>query len=356
MRIARLRARRYRNLSALDLEDPGRICVLFGKNAQGKTNVLEAIHVLSNLQSFRTHRSTDLVQFNESDCWISGRVEGAGVATELTVRIGPEGRLASIDGKKPTRALEYLTVFPTVVFCPQDVALAQGSRELCRRYLDRATFIAEPHHLPRIQQYRRALRQRNALLRSGAEGSEPWTAQLAAIGAEVRQARRRTLERLGPLIASLHAKISGGAEKPEITIAGDPGSREALFEALLAAEERDRRRGFTSVGPHRDWVRLRIAGRDVDEHASRGQVRSLALSMKLALLLWTAEVSGTCPVFLLDDPGSELDRARLDYLRDFLGGWQGQVWITGTAQEVVPVPSGRDVSLYSVEGGIVRAT
>ncbi len=327
---------------------------MFGKNAQGKTNVLEAIHVLSNLQSFRTHRSSDLVQFRGSDCWISGRIEAAGVATELAVRIGPEGRLASIDGKKPTRALDYLTVFPTVVFCPQDVELAQGSRELCRRYLDRATFLAEPRHLPRVQQYRRALRQRNALLRSGEGNADPWTAQLAALGDEVRRARKRTLERLGPLIAGLHHRISGGAEEPEITIAGDAGSREALYEALLASEERDRRRGFTSVGPHRDWVRLRIGSRDVDRHASRGQIRSLALSMKLALLLWTVEVSGVCPVFLLDDPASELDPARLDYLGGFLGGWQGQVWITGTSGDAVPLPSGQEVSLYSVEEGVVR--
>ena len=342
-------------MPALDLEDPGRICVLFGKNAQGKTNVLEAIRVLSNLQSFRTHRSSDLVQFGTSDCWISGRVEAAGVATELAVRIGPDGRLASIDGKKPTRTLDYLTAFPTVVFCPQDVELAQGSRELCRRYLDRATFLAEPRHLTRVQQYRRALRQRNALLRSGEGQTGPWTAQLAALGDEVRRARRRTLGRLGPLIAGLHRRISGGAEDPEITITGDPGSREAFYEALVAGEERDRRRGFTSTGPHRDWIRLRIGGRDVDHHASRGQVRSLALSMKLALLLWTAEVSGVCPVFLLDDPASELDRARLDYLGGFLAGWKGQVWITGTSPDAVPLPSGQEISLYGVENGVVRA-
>ncbi|HSH68740.1 MAG TPA: DNA replication/repair protein RecF [Deferrisomatales bacterium] len=357
MRVAHIRVRSFRNVRDARVEPGPDVCVLYGANAQGKTNFLEALYVLSNLQSFRTHRLRDLLPLDGAASQIEGEVESCLGSTRLELLLETKGRQPRINGKPPKTTSEYLAELPTVVFSPQDLMLARGSQDLRRRYLDRATFLANPGHLTVLRRYNRALRHRNAVLRSGGLALEVWTQQLARYGAEVHRGRRQTVARLHPTIEAIHTQIAGGNEQLELECRPSfegVSIEEALLQRLADCEDRDRRVGHTGVGPHRDVVRIRLGGRNLDEHASQGQMRTVALGLKLALLQWGSEVRGTPPVFLLDDPGSELDGDRLGTLGTFLTDWPGQVLITGTQRDAVPLPAAAEIRYYRVEQGVLN--
>jgi len=354
MVLAHLRARRFRNLGDLRLEPGPGVCVLFGDNAQGKTNIVEAVHLLSNLQSFRTRRTRDLLGSGFAEALVEGDISGRNGTVRLQIELDAGGRTARVDGKNPSSASSYLSQFHTVLFSPVDIDLARGSQDLRRRYLDRATFVRDPGHLVRLREYNRALRQRNACLRRGDGGIDAWDEQLAVLGASVHAARRVTIDALSPVIVLLHAELSGG-EDVEITCtapyARDRADVEELRESLRRGRERDTRLGYTATGPHRDTVRLRLGDRPVERFASQGQMRTLALSLKLALLSWGRTVLGEEPVFLLDDPGSELDATRLRLLARFLEGWSGQVIVAGTERDALPISNPSSARYYRVTSG-----
>lgn len=359
MTLAHVRVRSFRNLSQVALEPGPGVNVLFGENAQGKTNLIEALYVLANLQSFRTRRLRDLVLFGSNRARVEGEVRGRRGTVRLRVEVGPEGRNATCDGAPPASVADYLSELHTVLFTPLDLDLARGNQELRRRFADRATFLADPTHLGTLRDYNRALRQRNALLRSGQAGIDAWDERLASLGGAVHRARGETLRRLEPFVAAIHGEISGGREEVTVELArggGEGGGEDAddLLTRLRRWRLRDVQRGYTTVGPHRDAVVIRLGGNRVDRFGSQGQLRTLALSLKLALLRWGSEVLGAAPLFLLDDPGSELDQGRLGFLGAFLSRWEGQVVIAGTHRDAVPLPPEGGCRYYRVTAGRIR--
>jgi DNA replication and repair protein RecF len=191
----------------------------------------------------------------------------------------------------------------------------------------------------------------------------PWNEEAARLGWEVRQARTAALEGVRPEVTRIHREVSGGREEPEIRYLSSPsslkggleGGWEAFRELLERDEQNDRRRGFTLHGPHRDRVSVRLGGRELGDHASQGQQRTFALSLKLALLDWIEEKTESSPAFLLDDPGSELDKRRLGFLGGFLSDWKGQVFIAGVGSDDVPLRDGTDLRRYRVLAGTVGA-
>ncbi|MEW6489445.1 MAG: DNA replication and repair protein RecF [Thermodesulfobacteriota bacterium] len=357
MVLAHLRARRFRNLGDLSLDPGTRVCVLFGDNAQGKTNVVEAIHLLSNLQSFRTRRTRDLIGSGFAEALLEGEILGRTGTVRLQLRLDEGGRTARVDGKVPSSISSYLSEFHTVLFSPADIDLARGSQDLRRRYLDRAAFWNDAGHLARLRDWNRVMRHRNACLRRGDDSIDVWDGELARLGAAVNQARRRALEALGPVVTALHAEISGGedADLGYCASGSSDQGEEALRESLRRNRPRDAQLGYTTVGPHRDMVRLKLGGRAAERFGSQGQLRTLALSLKLALLLWGRDSLGEKPVFLLDDPGSELDRKRLGFLGRFLETWSGQVIVAGTDRDCVPVPDPSAARYYRLSGGAACA-
>lgn len=357
MVLAHLRARRFRNLGDLSLDPGSRVCVLFGDNAQGKTNVVEAIHLLSNLQSFRTRRTRDLIGCGFAEALLEGEIIGASGVVRLQLAFDAGGRTARVDGKVPSSISSYLSEFHTVLFSPADIDLARGSQDLRRRYLDRAAFWHDAGHLARLRYWNRVMRHRNACLRRGDDSIDVWDGELARLGDAVRQARVRAAEAIGPVVAAVHAAISGGEQAGLGYCAsgsGEPG-QEALFDCLRRARPRDAQLGYTTVGPHRDTVRLDLGGRSAERFGSQGQLRTLSLSLKLALLLWGRDCLGEEPVFLLDDPGSELDGKRLGFLGRFLETWSGQVIVAGTDRDSVPLPDPGAARYYRLAGGHASA-
>ncbi len=358
MVLAHLRARRFRNLGDVLMEPGPGVSILFGENAQGKTNLLEAIHLLSTLQSFRTRRIRDLIGLGFDEALLEGELQGRNGVVRLRIRLDSAGRTAQVDGKSPPSASSYLSEFHTVLFSPVDIELARGSQDLRRRYLDRATFVRDPAHLSRLRDYNRVLRHRNASLRRGDGGIEVWDEELARHGAAVHAARAETVKELTPVLSRIHAEISGGEETAlacRAPYAEAEDVAKGLGESLARGRERDSRLGYTGVGPHRDSVSLRLGGRPAERFASQGQMRTLALSLKLALLLWGRSVLSEAPVFLLDDPGSELDRARLGYLGRFLESWPGQVIVAGTERDCIPVPDPSAARYYRLNSGCAVA-
>ena len=189
MELTRLRVRCFRNIRRADLSFSSQITVLNGENAQGKTNIIEAISVLASLRSFRTRRVFDLVLEGSTSAEIEGEVQGAGLVSTLHVSLDRNGKTAKLDGRTPTSAREYLSSLQSVLFTPWDIELSLGNQEMRRSYLDRASFLKDGGHLLLLRRYAKLLRHRNALLRDSSSDLSVWNDQLAEAGALIRRAR-----------------------------------------------------------------------------------------------------------------------------------------------------------------------
>lgn len=356
MELARLRVRQFRNVEGADLTFPTRVTVLNGDNAQGKTNIVEAISVLASLRSFRTRRVTELVMDGRRQSVVEGEAVSKGFRATLRVEVDRTGKAATLDGRTPNSAQEYLSALHVVLFTPWDLELAFGSQEMRRSYVDRAAFLKSAEHLSLLRRYARLLRHRNALLREPRSDLSVWNEQLAQAGGAIRRARRTVIEEISVVLEKVHREISGGAE--EVNFEGGFGGEagfpdDEFLDKLYSSEEVDRRVGHTTLGPHRDVLHLRLSGKDTRAHASRGQQRTAALSLKIAFLLWATETMGDAPVFVLDDPGSELDTERLSFLGSFLSKWPGQVIIDCTPEANISFSKDVKPMFYRVKAGTV---
>ncbi len=353
--LEKIRITNFRNIESATLEVSPRIILLNGENAQGKTNFLEAIHLLSNLRSFRTRRVDNLICKGKTGAAIEGLIKDEWGDTTLSIKIDKKERTTLVDGKAPSSMGKYLEIFPTVFFGPQDMELARGSQGMRRRYLDRASFDRDAGHLDILRMYLRALKQRNHALRTRGSFLEPWDIELAQLGWRIQEGRRKTLEELRALIKKVHGEISGGREKIDLHIKPSAPVAEKTWEGLLdvykKCEEEDRKNGYTRHGPHRDRLEVKMEGRELGEYASQGQQRTLALALKLALLEWVDEQRSEPTTFLLDDPGSELDRHRLGYVGEYLSNRKGSVFIASVEENDVPITGGSEIKKYRIENG-----
>lgn len=356
MRIKSLSLYRFRNVKEQKIEFEGDVTVFHGDNAQGKTNLLEAVYIVSNLHSFRTRKPHDLLTHGEKTAGLRAFVESDGSLRKLSLTIEGDSKKALLDDKNPASAAEYLSVLRTVFFGPEDMELSAGSNLLRRRYLDRAVFTRDPGHLERLKDFSRVLRQRNEALRKKLDNLSPWSTQLAKLWWEISSARLSTLAELSKSIEDTHRGVSGVSEELLVRLKGGEKflkeGQDALLLKYLEDEAEDRAKGYTRHGPHRDRVELLLNGREISGHGSQGQRRTAALSMKLALLGWTGEHAGEKPVFLLDDPGSELDPKRLGFLSDFIAGWKGQTLISTVGENDVPLAGKAAIQAFQVVMGV----
>lgn len=338
MRLISLEVTDYRNIASARLTPGRELTVLSGNNGQGKTNLLEAIWLLTGGKSFRGGRDAELVRRGQPFAVLSAVTEqddGQQHTIRLTVG-GPEsprpGRYASRNGAPPKRAAALAGSFPAVAFDPGHLSLVKGAPELRRKFLDAALCQLYPGYLTLYRRYVRALQQKNALLRhSGTrpelpmkqkrEQLEIWNAELARQGEAIQQRRREYLALLGPLAAANYAEISRGAERLEIAYQAkfEPG---ALAETLARGREEELRAGQSLWGPHREDLELLLDGQPARVYASQGQQRSIVLSLKMAEAAAAARITGEHPVMLLDDVLSELDEGRKAYLLTRMQGKQ----------------------------------
>jgi DNA replication and repair protein RecF len=371
--IVRLRLHGFRNYAEATVRFGPGLNVIHGQNAQGKTNLLEAIATLALTRSPRTTSSGDLLLWSEDAALAEADVARPPADVTLSVRFqrdvatGRVGRVTAVDGKpRPARAM--LGVCPVVLFWPEDLALVRGGPEGRRRFLDVILAQTDQQAVAHMSRYRRVLEQRNSLLHqlrlgTGARDSlQSFTSELAHHGAWLSVARARLVNALAPLAALSLRDLSG--QREQIALRYAPAHVGAVADTVEVAEQtlldtlrrrmvEEIARGVTLAGPHRDDIAFDLDGRAARGTASQGQQRSIVLACKLAEVNYLQNTAGVAPVILLDDVLSELDPDRRGRLLALLAkGAQHQVLVT-TTEPLTDVAEFDEVLHFTVHRGVV---
>lgn len=392
MYLKHLSLTNFRNYARLERDLPERTILVQGQNAQGKTNLLEAIYYLATSRSPIIASDRHLINWSAAAeplpyARLVGDVERTSGAVHLEVTLvrepaGPEnpaGRLVRrirLNGVE-RRAIDLLGQLNVVLFLPQDIDLVAGAPALRRRYLDVTLCQVDPAYCRHLQRYNRALEQRNHLLRRLRDRRDDpaqlayWDDQLARWGALISRRRERAVSDLENAATVIHGELTGGSEHLDLRYEGSlalpwaeaapaaagpdqppPALYEAALEGIARARQRDLASGVTTVGPHRDELRFVANGVDLGLLGSRGQQRTAALALKLAEVRFMAAQTGEMPILLLDDVMSELDRTRGQYLLEALAGAR-QVVITTTDLEVFPPEFVQQAIRWQVREGTI---
>lgn len=327
--LAELQLRNFRCYEALGVEFAAGFNFFIGQNGQGKTSILEAACALLRLQSQRSSTLAPAVRFGEKAFAVSGRLDNH----RLEFRYSALRRKVSLDEVEQRTLGEYLRLGRVVSFANTDIELVRGGSEARRRYLDFLGAQIEPLYRPSLRAYERALRSRNALLKS----SQPRPREIAAYdapliehGTKLGGLRARLVERLAPLAAEAHRQISGSAETLHARFA--PGNREDFAQDLAESRAQESRLRQTVVGPHRDDLELLVQERKAPQYASEGQQRTVALALKIAQARMFALEEETPPLLLIDDIFGELDPARRNALLAYLPA-DAQKLVTATTMQ-----------------------
>lgn len=341
MRCNRIQIRDFRNIECADVRFAEGVNILAGDNAQGKTNLLEAISYTAIGKSFRTSHDEDMIRFGASCAEISMDFCDSVRCQNLTVRMMP-GKRRRIEQNRVRigRVSDIVGQFRTVLFCPEHLSLIKDGPGERRSFLDVAISQLFPVYLASLQRYNQILRQRNQLIRNAAEDPvtfrqtvDFWSLQLAHEAAVISRYRARYLKLAQGEIARCFSEMTGGREIPTAVYKGSSGQSpeeyesgedtERIYASLLSTgHEREIGAGCTLWGIHKDDVDVQLNGKSARMFASQGQQRSLALAMKLAEGEVCRSICGELPVFLFDDVFSELDPVRRSYLSEKLSGKQ----------------------------------
>jgi DNA replication and repair protein RecF len=334
MYLKTLNLRQFRNYQDQKVEFNAAKTILVGNNAQGKSNLLEAVELLATLRSHRITRDRDLVQEGEDIAQINATLERQTGVSDLTLTLRRNGRRSvALNGESIRRQMDFLGVLNAVQFSSLDLELVRGGPEGRRNWLDTLLIQLEPVYAHILQQYNHVLRQRNAFLKRHVETLDAtslhselavWDAQLATTGTRVIRRRDRAIQRLAPIASARHASISGSTEVLQIkylpNIPLEDNHPEEVQQAFLTKIQQraiaQMHQGTTLVGPHRDEIELTINQTPARQYGSQGQQRTLVLALKLAELQLIEEVVKEPPLLLLDDVLAELDLSRQNQLLD----------------------------------------
>ncbi len=382
-----LHLRQFRNYSDQQVDFSAPKTILVGRNAQGKSNLLEAVELLSTLRSHRTSRDRDLIHNNQLLGQITAVLERDSGAVDLGLTLRSNGRrTVALNSEVVRRQLDFLGHLNAVQFSSLDLDLVRGGPGERRNWLDSVLVQLEPVYAYILQEYNQILRQRNAFLKASLPDRDPsflgrlrsdrfasqaepthhpdaeqlvlWNTQLAAAGSRVTRRRDRLLDRLAPLAQAWHQSISGSQEglevcyTPNVSLSQD--DPEAVSEAFLTQLQQkaiaEQYQGTTLVGPHRDEVEFIINGMPARQYGSQGQQRTLVLALKLAELKLIEDVIGEPPLLLLDDVLAELDLNRQNQLLDTIQG-RFQTLITTTHLGAFDAQWLDSAQILSVEAG-----
>ncbi|MDJ0917694.1 MAG: DNA replication/repair protein RecF [Woeseiaceae bacterium] len=352
MTIRRFKAERFRCLASADVELASDYNVIFGDNASGKTSFLEALAYLGRGKSFRGAPTQAVVQHGCKEFVLFGRVEKEGREFGVGVENGPEGLAARVDNQSGG-ASELAAALPLQIIDPDVHNLVAGGPEQRRRFIDWIAFHVEHGYVDLWRQFRRALKQRNAGLRSPAmrHSLEAWDAEYIRLSMAVDAARRRMLEGAAAVLTRQSEKLLEGEISFEYSQgwAGGVG----LEAALAASRDRDVQQGSTQVGPHRADLKLRYDERQAKRLVSRGQQKLLACSMVLAAAEVAQDALGQRVLLLLDDPAAELDRAALGRLLAQSFELGGQLVATSLEENTLTFP--KRPRRFHVKQGVITA-
>ena len=332
----------FRSFGSFEVEPDPALTVLVGPNAVGKTNVIEALQLLTAAESFRKPQWNEVIRWGSAETLMVLTAEGEKRSLRTELRLNSAGkREYRVNGKVRRRVSDVAGILPCVLFTPDDLRLIKDSAEKRRSALDSLGAQLSPSYRALRAEYERVVRQRNAALRSPGRDLEvidALTSKSVEVGSGFMAARMRLFLRLKPAMSELYENLSHG-ETLEVTYlpswgpAGEILKEDEVAAQLERAFEKRRldelARGTTLVGPHRDDIVFEIDGRDARAYSSQGQQRTATLAWKLAEVSVIKEVSGQSPLLLLDDVMSELDEERRHSLASFVGG-AAQTFMTTT--------------------------
>jgi DNA replication and repair protein RecF len=354
--LAHLRLRDFRNYARLDADFAPGFHLLLGDNAQGKTNILEAVYLMATLRSFRGVGGAQMIRHGQRGYFVGGNVVGQG-EREIKMYWSARERKLALDGQPVKKLSDYLGVLRAVVFCTEDVHLVKGTARARRRFLDLLLAQTLPAYLPLLQRYLRAVRARNALLKRhdpDEAALDSFSQELVKLGGEIIRARRELAPKFSPLARLAYRRISNDAE--ELRIEYQPSVKKDFAVELAQSRQRERTYRSTLVGPHRDDLQLLLNEKSAAQFGSEGQKRTLAIALKMAQAEYLAGIHGSPPVLLIDDVMAELDAKRrrgflplLEHARKT----SGQVFMTATGENW-PSELGKDLQRWEVRAGALR--
>ena len=357
MRIKKLTLHNFRNYKDETFEFAEGLNVLSGKNAQGKTNCAEAVFYLCTGVPLRIRSERQLVMRGKEEANLYAEGEGRFGTFTLEANITEGGRVLKVNGNKVSRAVDFVGNMNSVFFSPGELRLIQDGPDERRRFLNLSISQTSKSYCSALQRFQKILDQRNNLLKDRdasliLETLPVWDEQFSLYAARIVRHRRDFLRQLSPLAMQAHSFLTEGSERLELSAEGDYPEEEGeiqkvLLKALQRAYERDIRLGFTSVGPHRDDIKITIDGADARGYASQGQARTAALSLKLAEVEIFKTLSGEAPVLILDDVMSELDLPRRKKLVERVQGVQCILTCTHAER----VLYGKESKKIKIQGG-----
>jgi DNA replication and repair protein RecF len=327
--LNRLHLRHFRNYRDQEIIFSAPKTILLGDNAQGKSNLLEAVELLSTLKSHRVNRDRDLVLAGETESKISAQLTRKHGSINLALQIRDKGRrTAVVNQENLKRQLDFLGILNAVEFSALDLDLVRGTPEIRRHWIDSLLFQIEPVYAHILHEYQRILKQRNSLLKQAEQRIldpaelESWSHQLIITGTKVIRRRMRIIDRLAPIANLWHTRISKNTEELSITYAPNiiaiDNTPESIYQAFVDRLEfrriAEQSLGNTLVGPHRDEIELMINDTPAKSYGSQGQQRTLVLALKLSELELIEQIVGEPPLLLLDDVLAELDLTRQNQL------------------------------------------
>lgn len=340
MFIKSLKLKDYRNYDLLNIEFDKATNIFYGDNAQGKTNILEAVYLSGTTKSHRSSKDRDLIRFQCEESHIETVVVKNGVPYQIDMHLkknSPKG--IAINRIPIKKATELFGLMNFVFFSPEDLNIIKNGPSERRRFMDLELSQLDKLYLKDLTSYNRIVNQRNKLLKDASfqpsllDTLDIWDMQLISYGKKIISRRKQFIQEVNEIIDEVHSKLTGGKEKIILSYESGCGTL-SLEEAVLRNRERDIKMKSTSAGPHRDDICFRIGDIDIRRFGSQGQQRTAALSLKLSEIELVKKIIKDTPVLLLDDVLSELDKNRQNYLLDSIHDIQTLITCTGVDEFV----------------------
>lgn len=359
MIIKSLELQDYRNYDSLNLAFDKGTNILYGDNAQGKTNILEAIYVSATTKSHKGSKDKDIVNFHKEEAHIRTFLEKDGVDTRVDMHLRKsKSKGIAIDGQKIKKAADLLGICNVVFFSPEDLGIIKDGPAERRRFVDMELCQLDGFYLYNLNHYNKIVNQRNKLLKDMyfnpdlKDTLNIWDSQLVSFGSKIIERRKLFVEQLNEIIYGIHKRLSG--DKEEIVIQYEPDVTIEDFEQRLRySQDKDIKLKQTTAGPHRDDFSFMVENVDIRKFGSQGQQRTAALSLKLSEIELVKKITKDTPILLLDDVLSELDSNRQNYLLNSIGDIQTIITCTGLEEFV---NNRFEINkVYKVENGVVTS-
>ena len=335
MKIKSLKLKNFRNYDLLNLEFDDATNIFYGDNAQGKTNILEALYLAGTTKSHRGTKDRDMIQFEKDESHLEMMVEKNGINYQIDMHLKKNSPKGIAINKMPIRkASELFGIVNIVFFSPEDLNIIKNGPAERRRFVDLELSQLDKVYLNDLSNYNKIVNQRNHLLKeidfnkNALATLDVWDMQLIHYGNRIIERRKEFIEQVNEIVSNIHYKLTGGRE--ELKLIYEPSNGNFSFEqAIERNKEKDMRLKSTSVGPHRDDICFMVKNLDIRRFGSQGQQRTAALSLKLSEIELVKRIIKDKPVLLLDDVLSELDKHRQNYLLDSIGDIQTLITCTG---------------------------